>query len=84
MVVYGGDVGSYLQEERQNRHKGVGAAREQGEGSAAVHPQRIILCYRHQPENKNICISKCLHLLVVKCTTAMFSHIFSQQDLTSN
>lgn len=44
MVVPGDDMGSYLQEERQNRHKGVGAAREQGEGSAAVHPQRVKFC----------------------------------------
>lgn len=36
------DYHAYLQEERHNRYKCVGAAGEQGEGSATVHPQRVV------------------------------------------
>lgn len=50
--VTGGDVRSYLQEERQDRHECVGAAWQQGEGSATVHPQRVISRCGHQPVQK--------------------------------
>ncbi len=51
-LVTGCNMKSYLQEERQNRYKCVGAARQQGEGSATVHPQRVISWCRYQPDQK--------------------------------
>lgn len=48
----GDDVRSYLQEERQNWHKRVGAAWQQSEDSAAVHPQRVVFRSGHQPGNE--------------------------------
>lgn len=54
MVFGGDDLRSYIQEERQDGHKCVGAARQQGEGSAAVHPQRVIPLRRDQSEKNRM------------------------------
>lgn len=44
---------TYLKEKGQNRYKCVGAAGEQGEGSATVHPQRIVSWCGNQPVQRN-------------------------------
>lgn len=48
MTESGGEA-LYLQEERQDGHEGVGAAGQQRQGSATVHPQRVIPGRGHQP-----------------------------------
>lgn len=70
----------YLQEERQNGHKRVGAARQQSERSATVHPQRVISRCGNQSERENS--DQCLHLLLATCTKKIKIILF--QDFESN
>lgn len=63
------DHHTYLEEKGQNRYKCVGAAGEQDEGSATVHPQRIISWCGNQPVQRNN--SQCRHLLFKKGKAVM-------------
>lgn len=41
--------GTHLQQEGQHGRKRPGAGREEGEGTDAVHPQRVVACNGYQP-----------------------------------